>query len=58
MFRVLVLLIVGIAIGYTLGFKDAKTHTKPIISRLVERVGKGQGAVGNDIDAKYDKIGK
>jgi hypothetical protein len=59
MSRVLFLLVVGIAIGYFLGFNDARKHPQDIVHRLMDRVGgSARGAVGNDLDSKYDKIGK
>lgn len=33
------LIFVGIALGYWLGWQDAKVNTEPIVSRLVTRVG-------------------
>lgn len=59
MFRVLFLLAVGIAIGYFIGFGDAQTHEKNIIGRTIERAGgSARDKVGNDIDARYDKVGR
>ena len=59
MLRVLFLLFVGIAIGYFLGFGDGRKNDQNIVTRLVERAGgAARSSVGNDIDAKYDKIGK
>jgi hypothetical protein len=58
MFRNLVLLIVGLAIGYFLGFGDAKKHDDHIVKRLV---GKAGGAartnLSNDVDSKLEKSG-
>jgi hypothetical protein len=59
MFRVLFILVVGIAIGYFIGFGDAQTHDKNFIGRTIERVGgSARDNVGNDVDKKYDKIGR
>lgn len=32
-------IIIGIAIGYFLGFEDARAHEETIVTRLVDRVG-------------------
>ncbi|HYV96682.1 MAG TPA: hypothetical protein VE967_04415 [Gemmatimonadaceae bacterium] len=59
MFRVLFLLIVGISIGYFAGFKDGRQHDRTVIQRLVDRAGgAARSSVGNDIDAKMDKVGR
>jgi hypothetical protein len=59
MLRVICILGIGIAIGYFVGFGDAQTHEKNIIGRTIERVGgSARDRVGNDIDARYDKVGK
>jgi hypothetical protein len=44
-------LILGIAIGYGYGFRDAKIHKKSIVERTIDRVGgKNRGAYNNDLD--------
>ena len=59
MFRVLLILVVGISIGYFIGFGDAQTHEKNVIGRTIERVGgSSRDKVGNDIDSRYDKVGR
>ena len=48
---VILALVVGIAIGYGYGFKDAKIHKKSVVERTLDRVGgKNRGAYNNDID--------
>jgi hypothetical protein len=59
MFRVLLILAVGIAIGYFIGFGDGQTNEKNVVVRTIERAGgTARDRVGNDIDAKYDKVGR
>ena len=59
MFRILFILAVGIAIGYFVGFGDAQTHDKNLVGRTIERIGgSARDNVGNDVDKKYDKIGR
>ena len=44
-------LIIGIAIGYGYGWKDAKIHKKSVVERTLDRVGgKNRGAYNNDLD--------
>ena len=44
-------LVLGIAIGYGYGFRDAKIHKKSIVERTIDRVGgKNRGAYNNDLD--------
>lgn len=58
MLRILVLLIVGVAIGYFIGFNDARTHDKNVVERLVSRAGgSARTGVSNDIDARLEKAG-
>lgn len=47
----ILLLIAGIAIGYFVGFRDARTHDETIIARMVDRVGGDHRAnVITDVD--------
>lgn len=47
------LLLVGIAIGYFVGFRDARAHDETIVARLVTRVGGDHRAnVITDVDSK------
>ena len=58
MFRVIVLLAIGITIGYFIGFKDARKHTDNVVKRIVDRVGgDARSRVSNDIDARLEKQG-
>lgn len=55
MFKLLLILAVGIAIGYNYGWKDAQVHTENVAERMVDRIGgtnKDQQRAGADIDAK------
>ena len=38
MLRVLVILAVGLALGYAYGFADARQHVKPLSARITERL--------------------
>lgn len=39
MVRTLFILAVGVAIGYSYGYKDAKTHDKTVVERTLDRAG-------------------
>ena len=59
MMKTLVLLALGIAIGYSVGFSDARTHKDDIIHRLVLRVGgENREHMVNDVDATMDRLEK
>jgi hypothetical protein len=50
-FRTFVLLAIGVAIGYTYGFKDARRHEKMVVERLLDRAGaSARGKYRTDLD--------
>jgi hypothetical protein len=54
MFKFLLALAFGVAIGYGYGWRDAQAHEKNVAERLVERIGgENREKVGNDIDTRY-----
>lgn len=59
MFKLLLVLVFGIAVGYSYGFKDAKKHKDNVLVRTVERVGgKNRGAYNSDLDKRADAVGR
>jgi len=53
MYKYLFILAIGIAIGYSYGWKDAQINTQHIAERLVERIGgDNKKNMDADIDAK------
>lgn len=47
----LVLIAIGLAAGYSYGFRDAHEHDKTVVARLVERVGgSNRTNFGTDVD--------
>ena len=59
MFRVVFILVIGITIGYFIGFKDAETHDQNIIGRTISKVGgSARDNVGNDVDKRYKEVGR
>ena len=54
--KYILILVVGICIGYGYGWKDAKTHDVNIIERLVGRAGGSTRArMDQNIDKKVDE---
>ncbi|HWZ59420.1 MAG TPA: hypothetical protein VNW46_10635 [Gemmatimonadaceae bacterium] len=54
--RYLVLLAIGLGVGYGLGFQDAKQNDKNIVARLVDMVGGStRDKLTTDADAQMDK---
>jgi hypothetical protein len=57
MFRTIVLLGIGLLIGYFVGFEDARKHDKHAVLRAVERVGgKTRDAVGSERTRMIEEI--
>jgi hypothetical protein len=55
--RYLILLALGLSIGYGLGFQDAKENDKNIVARLVEMVGGStRDKVSGDVDAQTNAV--
>jgi hypothetical protein len=53
--QLVLVLIVGIAIGYFYGFADAKSHRDNVVRRVVSTVGGSNRAkLSNDVDAKVE----
>jgi hypothetical protein len=56
MFKILLVLTVGVAIGYGYGWKDAQVNEKRIYERVVDQIGgSNRDLVGNDVDSKLAK---
>jgi hypothetical protein len=57
-FKFLFILVVGVAVGYSYGWKDAKTHKQNVVERVVSRVGgKNRGAYDTNLDAQVESAG-
>ena len=54
MFKFIVVLVIGIAIGYFYGFDDAKRHDENVVERVVERVGTTGSKYQTDVDKQMD----
>lgn len=59
MLKVLLILAVGICIGYSIGWKDAQKNDRHIVERTVDRVGgKNRGKYDQDIDRRLESDGR
>ena len=57
MMKYILLLTVGVAIGYTVGFRDAQVNNRTIVSRVVERIGGSNRAnFDNDLDRQSEAV--
>ena len=57
MLKYVILLVIGVCLGYTLGFQDAKQNDQNVVERLVMRVGgANRENVKTDVDAQMDKV--
>ena len=55
MVKTLLVLAVGVAIGYAYGYKDAKTHQKTIVERVLDHAGaSARGKYDPDLDKQVD----
>jgi hypothetical protein len=57
MLKYVILLVIGVCVGYGLGFQDAKQNDENVVARLVMRVGgNNRNNVKTDVDAQMDQI--
>ncbi len=55
--RLLLILALGVAIGYFVGYHDARTHTKHVVERVLDRVGGGaRKNLDNDADRRLEGL--
>ncbi len=59
MVKTLLLIAVGVAIGYSYGYKDAKQHDKTVYERLIDRAGAAaRGKYDPNSQLKADSVGR
>jgi hypothetical protein len=58
MFKFVIVLAVGISIGYFYGFDDAKKHDENLVTRVVEKVGKKGENYRTDVDKQMEAAEK
>jgi hypothetical protein len=57
MLKYVILLVIGVCVGYGLGFQDAKQNDENVVARMVMRVGgNNRENVKTDVDAQMDKV--
>jgi hypothetical protein len=57
--KALVLLAIGVALGYTWGWRDAHVNENDIVSRIVSQVGGNtRGELRNDPDHMLDSLSR
>ncbi len=57
MFKTLMLIVVGLCLGYFMGFSDGRVHRQNVVARMVDRVGGShRDAVANDVDKQMDSV--
>ena len=56
MMKYLFVLMIGLAAGYHLGFKDARLYHTTIVTRMIDQVGgSSRGKYSNDIDKQMER---
>ena len=59
MFKTLVILAAGAAIGYSYGYKDAKLHDKNVYERVIDRAGAAaRGKYDSNKQLQDDSVGR
>jgi hypothetical protein len=57
MLKLIVVLLLGLALGYSYGFKDAKKHDRTIFARSVDRIGgSARDKVRSRADEQLDSV--
>jgi hypothetical protein len=57
MFKIVLILAIGFAAGYTYGFKDSKEHDVDVVTRTIERVGgSARGKYNQDVDGQMERL--
>jgi hypothetical protein len=51
-----VLLAIGVSVGYMFGFKDARAHENDVVTRVVDHVRTSIGRPGSNVDSLMSTI--
>ena len=54
MFKFVIVLVIGVSIGYFYGFDDAKKHDDNLVVRVVDRVGVTGSKYSTDVDKQME----
>lgn len=56
MVRAVVLIALGVVVGYTYGYKDARRHDKSVVERVLDRAGgSARGKYDPNLDRQLDQ---
>jgi len=59
MLKIVFILAVGFAAGYSFGWKDAQQNSEDVVTRIVERVGgSAREKYKTDVDAQMERLEK
>jgi hypothetical protein len=59
MVRIIMAIVIGIAIGYFVGFKDAQTNRQNFVERVISKTGGGlKGNIGTSADEQMEKVSR
>ncbi|MCU0635785.1 MAG: hypothetical protein MUE41_13000, partial [Gemmatimonadaceae bacterium] len=59
MLKYILVLAVGVAIGYGYGWQDAQTHEAHIAERFVQQIGgEVKGEVDGSVDSRMDRVSR
>jgi hypothetical protein len=59
MFKSVLLICVGLLLGYFAGFNDAQDHSENLGARIIHRVGgDNRERVSTDVDKQMEQVGK
>jgi hypothetical protein len=57
MLKYVILLMIGLCAGYSLGFQDARQHDENVVARLVDQVGgKNRENMKTDADSQMENV--
>jgi len=57
MFKLIVVLLLGLVVGYSYGFRDAQKHDRTIFARSVDRIGgSARDKVRSDVASRPDSL--
>jgi uncharacterized membrane-anchored protein YhcB (DUF1043 family) len=58
MFRIIMAIVIGIAIGYFVGFKDAQTNRQNVVERVISKTGGGLRNNRASPDEQMEKVSR
>jgi hypothetical protein len=53
----ILIIIIGVSVGYWLGYKDARNHDESVVTRVVQRVGgDSRQYFKTDVDGRMERL--